>query len=197
MSWPIKMRLLSTVLIVLAACPSLAHAAVPDQCAARLPDSLLKLLATRFPSYRLPRVSDYTAEDIGLREKDHPGDHCLGVASVDVDGDGSKDFAFLLADQAGTTRLMAARDVKGGWSVAKLSDFGKNQIGHSYVDTLEPGSYQDLYDSPQAPADYVPEPGRLRRFKSARPGFMAGTIEASGVAYFYTGTRWIHLWLQD
>jgi hypothetical protein len=183
---------------MLASTSAPATEAIEDPCDAKLPPSLRALLTTRFPGFRTARLADYLAEDIEEHKKNSNGDPCLGIASTDVDGDGFPDFAFLLANGKPHAILVAARHLGGKtWELSVLTDFGGDALGHSYVDTIAPDSYEDLYASDRAPADYVDEPGRVRRFKAKYPGFIAGTIEASGVAFFYSGKRWVHLWLSD
>jgi hypothetical protein len=183
---------------VVAATSSLAQTPALDPCRAKVPESLKSIVKTKYPGYRLPLVADYDKEDIVQHREHFGGDPCLGVTSADVDGDGNPDFAFFLIDEAGNTALVAARNVMGKtWVVTKLDSFPKGELGRSYVEPLEAGSYQDLYDSDRAPSDYAPEPGRVRRYHSSHPGFIAGTIEASGIGFFYTGQHWVHLWLSD
>lgn len=54
-----------------------------------------------------------------------------------------------------------------------------------------------MYATDKGPSDYAPEPGRVRRYRATQPGFIAGGIESSGVAYFFDGKRWVHMWLSD
>jgi hypothetical protein len=188
----------SLLTLLFACAPAFAQTPTPEPCEALLPASLREVLPKKFPDYRLARVSDYLKEDVDQHKKDHNGNPCLGVASVDVDGDGFPDFAFFLTGKARHTLLVTARNVSGKtWEIIKIDDFGKEGPGRSYVAPLEPGSYQDLFDTDRGPADYTPEPGRVRKYKANHSGFIAGTIESSGIAFFFTGKRWVHLWLSD
>jgi hypothetical protein len=190
-------RLFALVWIVIST-SALAQTPTLDPCQAKVPESLSAIVKTKYPGYRYPVVADYDKEDVEQHRKNFGGDPCLGVTSADVDGDGYPDFAFFLTDRAGSTLLVAARSEMGKtWIVTKLDSFPKGELGRSYVEPLEAGSYQDLYDSDRGPSDYSPEPGRVRRYHSSRPGFIAGTIESSGIAFFYTGKHWVHLWLSD
>jgi len=174
-------------------------ASVPtaDPCQTKLPESLREILISKFPGHRLVRVSDYHKEDIDQHQQANKGDPCLGVASADVDGDGFLDFAFFMTNKAGNTWLIAARNVMGRtWEINKLKNF-RSSVSSSYVESIQHGSYQDLYDTDRSPGEYTPEPGGVKRFKAIHPGFLAGTIESSGVAFFFTGKRWVHLWLSD
>lgn len=194
-------RLLSFVsvfILLLVGSPELAQAAPLGPCEAKLPDSLRQSLHEKYPAYRVAEVSDYYKEDVDLHKKNFDRDPCLSVASGDVDGDGSVDFAVLITDKSRHTILVAARNVAGNtWVISELSDFGNEGPSRSYVDPLPADSYQDMYATDRGPSDYVPEPGRVKRYKAVHPGFIAGTIESSGVGYFFTGKRWVHLWLSD
>lgn len=164
----------------------------PDACSEFLPVSLQSEIARAYPGFRPVRVSDYTEAAIESESKYHAGSPCLGVASADVDGDGRHDFALLITSGNGRTLVIAAREATvRRWQLEKLSDFGDYGPGRSYVNVIEPGSYEDLGLNDEK------EPGQVTRYTSTRPGFIAGGIESSGVAFFFTGKRWIHLWLSD
>ena len=185
-------------MVLLAFATAFAQAPALDPCGTQLPASLREILPKKFPGYRLAQVSDYLKEDVDQHKKDHKGNPCPGVASADVDGDGFTDFAFFLTDKERRTILVVGRNISGKtWDVSKVFDFGSEGPGRSYVDRLKPGSYRDLFDTDRGPSEYKPEPGRVRRQKARNPGFIAGTIESSGVAFFFTGKQWVHLWLSD
>ena len=192
------LKLSSVLALLVVGFSELAHATTLGTCESKLPEALRQSLHEKYPAYRVAEVSDYYKEDVDLHKKNSAGDPCLSVASGDVDGDGSLDFAMLITDKSRHTILVAARNVAGKtWVISELSDFGNEGPSRSYVDQLPPDSYEDMYATDKGPSDYVPEPGRVKRYKAVHPGFIAGTIEASGVGYFFTGKRWVHLWLSD
>ena len=168
---------------------------IADPCETLIPSELSKVIKTKYPKYRIARTTDYSEKIIEEQKGNNPNHSCLAIASADVDGDGSLDYAFFLTNQTGRVLLLAARNLNGrSWHITKLSDFPKGEIGVSYVNAIEPGSYEDIYaDDP----DIKAEPGNILKFSSTKPGFLAGTIESSGIAYFFSGKRWIHLWLSD
>jgi hypothetical protein len=169
-----------------------------DACEAKLPASLRESLMKRFPQYWVAKVTDSFKEDVEHHKENFSGDPCLSVASADVDGDGSSDFAIIITQRSKHTLLVAARNVSDGhWAISKLLDLGNEGPARSYVDPLPADSYEDMFATDRGPSDYVQEPGRVKRYKAIHPGFIAGTIEASGVGYFFNGKQWVHLWLSD
>ena len=170
-----------------------------DACVAMLPLSLQTAIAGTYRSYRLVQVSDYEPETITSERQYHNGSPCIAVATGDVDGDGILDFAFMLTHRSRQrTVLVSARaSGRGGWIFERLDSLGDTLPGSQFVNTIAPGKYTDLYASDRAPSDFIKGPGHAHRYVSHRSGFVTGTIEASAVAYFFTGTQWIHLWLSD
>jgi hypothetical protein len=194
----LRRELVSVLILLLVGSVDLAQATSLGTCEAKLPVSLRQSLHAKYPGYRVADVPDYPKEDVDHHKENFNGDPCLSVASGDVDGDGSADFAVILTDKSGHTLLVAARDASDkGWQIEELSDFGTYGPSRVYVDPLPPDSYHDMYATDEAPSDYVPEPGRVERFTAKNAGFVAGAIEATGVAYFFTGNHWVHLQVSD
>jgi len=178
------------VLLTLAAVPA------ADPCASVLPPAVLTAATNAYPGFRVVRGSDYSAEDLGYAKED--GFPCPGIASSDVDGDGTADFAFFLLSAKGAALLVSARIPPGSSiRIGMLMDFGRRGLGRSFVHPLDSGKYADMYAADSGPDDFTPDPGRVRGHTSRRPGFGAGTMEASEIAFFFTGRRWVHLWLSD
>jgi len=169
-----------------------------DACADLIPISVQNAVATKYPSYRIVRVSDYSAKDIASERQYHEGSPCLGVASALVNTDATPDFAFLITSASRHSLLIAALSASSSsWRVETVMDFGNDGIGRSFVNSQRPGAYTDLYARADGPGKFEPEPGRVRTFRARRPGFVAGAMEASSIAFFHTGRRWVHLWLSD
>ena len=169
-----------------------------DACADLIPISVQNAVATKYPSLRIVRVSDYSAKDIASERQYHEGSPCLGVASALVNTDATPDFAFLITSASRHSLLIAALSASSSsWRVETVMDFGNDGIGRSFVNSQRPGAYTDLYARAAGPGKFEPEPGRVRTFRARRPGFVAGAMEASSIAFFHTGRRWVHLWLSD
>jgi hypothetical protein len=191
------MTFLFSVLTSLAMLQTASSGARHDSCSELLPKNVHSAIARSYPGYRLVRESDYDAETIASERQYHDGSPCLGLASTDVNGDGRHDVVFLLASKTGKTLVVAALTTGNRhWKLSTLDRFSGTPRGY-FVNTLDAGRYVDMYDVDDASDEWRPEPGRIRRYMSRRAGFCAGSIEASEIAYFYTGTRWVHLWLSD
>jgi hypothetical protein len=165
-----------------------------DSCDSLLPASLKYTIKTQYPKYRIGRSSDYSKEALVMQYDNKPN-ACPAVAAADVNADGATDYAFFMINESQDLLLVAAVNRhKKEWKLYKLYDFRKGELGNSYVEPIKAGRYQDLYaNSPE----YEDETGRLRNFASKRSGFIAGSMESSGVAFFFSGNRWVHLWLSD
>jgi hypothetical protein len=169
-----------------------------NACAQLIPSSLQSTIARAYPGSRLVRESDYAADDIASELQYRHGNRCLGAATADVNGDGRNDFMFLIAAKNGDALVIAAVSMADGhWRLATVETFKHSSPRGYFVNTLPPDKYTDMFASDDAPDDWSPEPRRLRHYASRRPGFVAGRLESTAVAHFYTGTRWVHLWLSD
>ena len=167
-----------------------------DACTKLIPKQLGAQIHRSYPDFRIVRASDYSEESLAY-PKAH-GISCPGIASADVDGNGLRDTALFITAKNGHTLLVVARQFKTPkWRIATISDFGKEGVSNSYVGPIPAGGYTDLFESDVAPGDYVPEPDRVMQYRSRYAGFMAGTMESTGVAYFFASKRWVHLWQSD
>jgi hypothetical protein len=163
-----------------------------DACTALLPTSLVAAVEKEFPAYRLPVESDNLPEDVSY-DREHGGSGCLGVAMGDFHGKDRKDYALLLTSRsADQTVLIVATRSSSSWHFDRLRDWGDGR-SRLYVATIEKGSYEQS-GALHGTAD---EPGELLRYASKHPGVVSGATESSGVAYFFTGHRWVHVWISD
>src|ERR1700678_1541352 len=96
------------VLPFLYSASSYAQAVVEDPCEAQLPATLKAALTLQYPKYHLAHLTDYDKHDIDQHRENFHGDPCLTVASGDVDGDGSIDFALIVGGRSKHTLLLGA-----------------------------------------------------------------------------------------
>jgi hypothetical protein len=183
------------VILVIASVPALGtrNAWASDACAAGIPDALRAALSEQYPKFRLPQRADYDAEDIKYN-LDHGGSGCLGIARGAYYRGSVTDYAINLASKDGMHALLiAAHPVDSTWRLERVWDWGNAPVGHLYVDTIPAGKYErtEALDGP------VSEPGERDSYVSTRQGVVAGAIESSGVAFFFEGKAWVHVWISD
>ena len=161
-----------------------------DACAPMLPKDLQLLVARRIPGYRLPKQSDNLPEDIGVHVA-HGGNGCLGIATGDFNGDGQKDFTFLVTSDKDVWLVVAFRRTNG-WRVDKVWQAGEASSRMSlYVDVAPPGKYDDLGLAEK------PEPGQIDTFTSKADVVVTGATESTAIAFWKGPKGWVHVWLSD
>jgi len=179
--------LLATIVMFSSAAPGME-----DLCLKKIPPDLRKQLIQSFPNDRFPTMGDIKKENIEEDLK-HGGDGCLLVTVGDFDGDKKEDIAMILfAKMGGQLRLVAALKGKETWKIESLSVWdGRND--NPYIQTLSPGKYvrTEALEGP------INKPGELASFSSKLTGFVHGTIESSGCAYFFSKGKWVHVWISD
>jgi hypothetical protein len=184
------------LVLVIASVPLLgaANAWASDACAAVVPDTLRVEISEQYPKFRLPRQSDYDAEDIKYNLA-NGGKGCLGVAHGAYYHEGAAtDYAINLTSAEGAhTVLIVAHAANSTWRLERVWDWGNAAARHLYVDTTAPGKYErtEALDGP------VTESGERESYTSKLQGIVAGTIESSGAAFFFDGNAWIHVWISD
>jgi hypothetical protein len=161
-----------------------------DACLKQIPSSLLSSLKQLYPEHRIVTVSDYSYETIQWEKQYHDGNECLSVTKGDFDGNNKTDYAFLLTNVSKNEILIAARSKNNSWVIDKILNFNQGRLGTSYVNTLPPGNYADIWSGGEGI-------GRVENFSSDKQGIITGTIESSGVAYFFNNDGWVNLWLFD
>jgi hypothetical protein len=151
----------------------------------------MSLINQKMPGFRFVSSSDYLRETIEMEKQYHDGNECLSVTTGDFDGNKRTDIAFLVTDDSGREKLVVARSLNiDSWTIDILLDFNNSSLGTSHVNTIPPGTYEDIWGGGE-------EVGRVNKYSSVNQGIISGTIESSGVAYFFDKGRWIHLWLSD
>jgi hypothetical protein len=160
-----------------------------DACQAKFPTALRERVAEHFEAFRLPVVADNLEEDV-VWSKEHNGDECLGAASADFDGDGTKDFLLGLTSNSDSSALVVVALAQDGeWKIHKLAFWptGRNRL---YVAAEKPGTYVSLFDPPYPP-------GGVDRIDCANWVAVFGATESTGVAYCYVAGTWQHAWFSD
>jgi hypothetical protein len=176
-------------IVLVCALAGTAVATPPDACQLRFPKSLAHALVDRFPEHRLPTLRDLSAPDRAAWLKSQGGDACLLTAVADFDGDGSLDVAAVMPSRKGESAiLIVALDRRGGWDVSSLPFWGN--AARAYVQLLPPGTYR----RPDS-VDHEAAPPERKSITSHGVGFVSGTMEATGVAYFYDHGSWIYVWI--
>ncbi len=164
-----------------------------DACATLIPPALRAAVEKQFPTHRPPAESDNVPEDV-RDNRGHGGSGCLGLALGDYYGKKQQDYALLLTSRSSKqTLLVVATRTRGAWRVERLRDWGSAARAGLYVDSVPSGSFKRT-----AAADGpLSEPGEVIRYSSQHAGVVSGTMESSGVAYFFTGKRWVHVWVSN
>jgi len=172
-----------------------------EACAQLVPGSLRKQVAKDYPGFRFIRVDDYTEEDINTESQYHHGSKCIAAASADYFGDRRPSFAFMLMSGDGNLLVMVAREKPGHpWEITKLDGwkvrdvFIEGEKIHYYLNTLEPGVYTNALVEE---GEEEPPSDELKNLSSKTPGVVYGTIESTGVGYFFVDGRWVHLTTSD
>lgn len=163
-----------------------------DPCLALVPAAVQEALAKLLPEYRLPVQSDNLPEDIAY-SREHGGSGCLGLAAGYYHGRHSKDYALLLTPRSSDdTLLVVATLAQGVWRVERLRNWGKGR-SRLYVESVPKGRHvrTEALDGPPT------EAGELSEYSSGHPCVLSGATESSGVAYCFTGKRWVHVWVSD
>lgn len=172
---------------------AVAVASPQDSCSRMLSSALQEIVQRQYPAYRLPLESDNLPDDIRVN-REQGGSGCLGVAVGRYRGGKASDYALLLYSRASDDKalLVVASQNGSQWRIELLRDWGALR-GVLYVESARPGKYGRT-EKPEAPPG---EPGELSRFTSKVPGILSGRVESSGVAYFFTGKHWVHVWVSD
>ena len=186
------MRYWLTLILVLVFLGKWRFSTAADSCLSQIPKSLQDAALAQYPNFRLPQESDNHKEDI-QHNRSQGGSGCAGVTAADMDGDRRKDVAMLLTEKnKDHTILVAALNKPEAWEIQNLMDMGSDRSS-LYLGRVDPGYYEN-YEGKNQP---VTEDGELPSFKSDLPGIVSGTIEASGVVFFWTPKGWRHVWVSD
>ena len=167
-----------------------------DPCQSKLPDSLRSEFARRLPDYRQVLTSDYDSPTIESERQYHKGNPCLAAEGGDFDGNGRLEFVFLGKKSGGGLKaFVGLRDAKT-WRIQELWDLGSEYVGCCYANVLPPGRYENFYGTTPDP-DEPPAPDERLVYTSKTQAPIVGRIESSGIAFFLSRGRWLHVWVSD
>ncbi len=148
-------------------------------------------LGKAFPKFRPPLATDNLAEDMEWDLKEGRKG-CLGVATSDFDGDGTKDFLLGLTALKGSGALIVVALARGeNWKLETLNEWPEGRI-RLYVAADKPGVYRrtKALDGPL-------ELGEIDPLTCSHSAAIFGATESSGVAYCYNNRIWQHVWISD
>lgn len=169
-----------------------AVAAQPKECAEILNQNLVKLLAEKFPDYRVPQLADLEQQYIDF-ELSEGRNGCYAVAQGDFNGDHRQDFAiWLTAIKGKSLRLVVALQQEKSWTVDEIPAFCEN-VKYCYVKPEKPGTYvrTNALDSPPTRRD------ERVKLSSKTTSVMAGKWESTGIVYVYSEGHWNYVWASD
>jgi hypothetical protein len=184
------------IVVVAAAVMSLQNVgrSSSDSCAQLIPDSLRRAAETQFSDFRIPQESDNDSEGAAYSKK-HGGSTCLGGAVGRYYGKRTKDYALLLTSASNHVLLVVATRAGASWQMEVVRDWhdAAGERRRMYADTIAKGQHQRT----AAGDGGTLETGEVPSYTSKYPGVISGTLEGGAVAYFFTGIRWVHVWISD
>jgi hypothetical protein len=150
-----------------------------DDCS--FPSGLQDEITKRFPKTKLLRLTDLSAHDRNLFQKEH-GNRCPGFVKVDFYGDGKPTFALVLISMETpkkTAELIVATQIAGGWDIHLL----EKTDGAPVVWSQGPGTYTDVYGQ--------------KTIHSANRVIVLCGYESWAILYAWTGKTADKVWLSD
>lgn len=170
-----------------------AAAASPrSSCSDKLPAALSKRLAQEFPSFRLPRLSEYDPQQLRSFQK-VTRRACPGVVFGDFDGDRRQDVALVLTHRSNKSpQLIIALRRKTNWHLY-MPRIWCNYAPSCYVDKLRPGIYTSTQSHEIDASDATEQESLSTRHTSV----LAGKFEATSVLYVFSEEQWLHVVLSD
>ncbi len=183
----VKLNSIIGATLVLLACPLPAA----DSCAVQIPSSLEVPLHNAFAKFRAPLSTDNLAGDIEW-DLNAGRSGCLGVASADFDGDGTRDLLLGLTALSGSGALIVVALARGkNWKLETLDAWpaGRSRL---YVAVGKPGVYQRT----EALGGAL-EPCEMDPLTCSHSAALFGATESTGVVYCYDNVKWQHVWIAD
>lgn len=177
-----RQKLIGRLGTMIACVLTIAGTTVAQSSACTLPESLQKVVTSRYPGATLVSLADLSESDRVLFQKGHEGD-CPGIVKVDFYGDGKPTLALVLIAGTGSkekAELVVAHEVSQKWEITLL-DEAKSSIPVAW--SQGPGKYQDLYGE--------------KTIRAKRPVIIFCGYNAWAILYSWTGTGLEKIWLRD
>jgi hypothetical protein len=148
-------------------------------------------LESKFTGLRLPLVSDNDEYNINYN-KSRGGTGCLGVASGDFDGNGTKDVVVGLTPKTGGAPVVVvALAVSEGWKLHRIESWVTHRV-QLYVGATPPGRVK------RTPAAEGPlERGERKSMVCPQDGVVVGATESTAIVYCLLKGRWFYVWASD
>jgi len=146
-----------------------------DACLRQIPAALAKALEARYPTYRLPRVTDNLEEYVASNIR-RGGSGCFGVSHADFDGDGTRDYVLILSSRTDDDDVVvvAALQKPTDWIIETITKSDTRST--SYVSIVRAGRFEHT-DSFEPDTNA----GDVGRLTCTNSGIVTGTLEASGM----------------
>ena len=176
----IRINLISVAILCFITMGQLGFAAQSkDDCS--FPSGLQEEIAKRFPERKLLRLTDLSAHDRNLFQKEHRN-RCPGFVKVDFYGEGKPTFALVLISMETpkkTAELIVAKQIAVGWDIHLL----EKTDGAPVVWSQGPGTYTDVYGQ--------------KTIHSANRVIVFCGYESWAILYAWTGKTVDKVWLSE
>ena len=166
-----------------------------DPCQGIVEGPIQALLRDDFPGYRTVGLDDYSEATIDRVSQYAGVSQCIPAARGDFNGDRRPDVVFLAVSPDQNVEAFAALNGTESWSVAKLFDL-RSSVGCCYVDSLPPGSYENVYGTDPDPSRPLRPNERLEATSTVDVPVI-GALESTGIAWFLEGGQWYYVWIAD
>ena len=172
------------ILSIALATPAIAQS---GECTlADLPKDIADTISTKYAGWRPEQVSDLKSDDQELWTKAR-GDSCPGITSGHFESDNRLNYAVLLLDKDtshwGYKFLFFDPDRSGSFKSILLAQAEGKNAGQPVISRVPPGEYSD------------PETGKS--VKTKLDSVLLEWIEAAAQLYYWTGSRFQRLQVED
>jgi hypothetical protein len=176
----IRINLISVAILCFLAMGQPGFGAQPGtECS--FPSGLQEEITKGFPATKLLRLTDLSAHDRKLFQKEH-GNRCPGFVKINFYGDGKPTFALVLLSietPKKTAELIVAKQIEGEWNIHLL----EKTDGAPVVWSQGPGTYTDVYGQ--------------KTIHSANPVIVFCGYESWAILYAWNGKTVDKVWLAD